>query len=408
MRSQFPRRLSHFVMSAACLASCMLANCLHAAEAGKLLIWVNGDKAHKGIAKVGAEFSAKTGMQVIVEHPDDAPAKFQQLAASGKGPDIFLWAHDRIGEWIASGLLAPLTVDKKTRHTIDPMAWSAFMVGGKTWGYPISMEAVALIYNKDLVPTPPVTFDEVIALDKKLTTQNKKAISWDYTNTYFSWPLLAANGAYAFGHWDSGHYDKANTGVANAGAVTGVNTIMKLLAAEALPKTANYGDMEKSFAEGQLAMMINGPWAWENARKAKINFGVTLIPKVNGKAAAPFVGVQGAMIVKSSPNRSQAINFLENHLLSVAGLKEMNADVPLGVPANRSYYAELRRDPLILATMMSVQNGQPMPNNPEMGKFWSSMKSALENITQGKVATREGLDLAARQILGQADAKKKK
>ncbi len=381
---------------------------LHAAEAGKLLIWVNGDKAYKGIAKVGAEFTAKTGIPVTVEHPDDAPAKFQQLAASGKGPDIFLWAHDRIGEWMASGLIAPIQPGKLMRSSIDPMAWSAFTVGGKTWGYPLSMEAVALIYNKDLVASPPANFEDVLLLDKKLSSQNKKAIAWDYSNTYFSWPLLAANGAYAFGHWDSGHYDKANTGVANAGAITGVNTIVKLIAADALPKTANYGEMEKGFAEGRVAMMINGPWAWENARKAKINFGVAVIPDVAGKAAAPFVGVQGAMIVKSSPNKIQATNFLENHLLTVPGLKEMNADVPLGVPANRSYYAELKRDPLILATMQSVQNGQPMPNNPEMGKFWAAMKTALENITQGKIATREGLDVAARQILGQSDAKKKK
>ena len=371
-----------------------------AADAGKLLIWVNGDKAYKGIAKVGAEFTAKTGMQVTVEHPDDAPSKFAQLAASGKGPDIFIWAHDRIGEWVSTGLLSPVQTSKATRHAIHPMAWSAFTIGGKTWGYPISMEAVALIYNKDLIKQAPSTFDELPAMDRKLASQGKKAIAWDYTNTYFSWPLLAAGGAYAFGHWDSGHYDKSNTGVNNAGANAGVNTILKLVNSDVLPKTANYGEMEKNFAEGKLGMMINGPWAWENARKAKINFAVAVIPAINGKPAAPFVGVQGAMIVKSSPNQSAAATFLENYLLSEAGLKEMNADVPLGVPANRAYYNQLKSDPMIAATMHSVENGTPMPNNPEMGKFWAAMKIALENITQGKQSTREGLDAAASQILG--------
>ncbi|MBI3229119.1 MAG: maltose/maltodextrin ABC transporter substrate-binding protein MalE [Burkholderiales bacterium] len=401
----FSRRL---ILSAISLATLMATLPVSATENGKLLIWVNGDKAYKGIAKVGAEFTAKTGIPVTVEHPDDASGKFQQLSSQGKGPDIFIWAHDRLGEWIASDLLAPIQTDKTLRNTIDPMAWSAFSVAGKTWGYPISMEAVALIYNKDLLPTPPQQFDELFALDKKLTSQGKKAINWDYTNTYFSWPLLAAGGAYAFGHWDSGHYDKANTGVATQGAITGANTIVKLINADVLPKTASYGEMEKGFLEGKTAMMINGPWAWENARKAKINFGVALIPQVNGKAAAPFVGVQGAMIAKASPNRQAATTFLENFLLAEPGLKEMNADVALGVPANRNFYAQLKSDPLILATMMSVQNGQPMPNNPEMSKFWSATKTALENITQNKVSSREGLEQAASQIVGPSDGKKKK
>jgi maltose/maltodextrin transport system substrate-binding protein len=76
-------------------------------------------------------------------------------AAAGKGPDIWIWPHDRIGGWIDAGLLQPVTPSKEARAAILPLAWNAFTVGGKTWGYLISIEAVALVYNKDLVPTPP-------------------------------------------------------------------------------------------------------------------------------------------------------------------------------------------------------------------------------------------------------------
>ena len=47
-----------------------------AAEPGKLLIWINGDKGYNGLQKVGDEFAKKTGVQVTVEHPEDAPGKF--------------------------------------------------------------------------------------------------------------------------------------------------------------------------------------------------------------------------------------------------------------------------------------------------------------------------------------------
>lgn len=369
-----------------------------AVEPGKLLIWINGDKGYNGLQKVGDEFEKKTGVKVTVEHPEDAPGKFQQAAAAGKGPDIWIWAHDRVGEWIQGGLLQPVSPSKKIIDDIDPLAWKAFNIGGRTWGYPISIEAVALIYNKDLVPTPPKSFEEVIALDKKLSAQGKKAILWDYNNTYFTWPLLAANGGYAFKQKPDGTYDPADTGVNNAGALKGAELIAKMIKDGVMPKGVGYADMEAAVNQGKVAMMINGPWAWDNLKKSKINFGVAKIPTVAGKKAAPFVGVMGAMINKSSPNRDIAVEFIENHMLSVAGLKAINDDVPLGTPASKAFFNQLKSDPNIQATMASAQDGAPMPNIPEMGRFWSSMASALQNMTEGRQSPKEALDAAAKRI----------
>ena len=370
----------------------------HAAEAGKLLIWINGDKGYNGIAQIGEEFAKKTGVQVTVEHPEDAPNKFAQAAAAGKGPDIWIWPHDRIGEWIAGGLLQPITPSKKVQGDIDPLAWKAFTVGGKTWGYPLSVEAVSLVYNKKLVSTPPKTFEEVIALDKKLSADGKKAILWDYNNTYFTWPLLAANGGYAFKPKADGSYDASDTGVNNAGALKGAELLAKMVKDGVMTKGAGYAEMEAGMAQGKVAMMINGPWSWDNLKKANIDFGVAKIPTVGGKKAAPFVGVLGAMISKASPNRDVAVEFIENHLLTVDGLKTINNDVPLGTPASKALYAELKSNPNIQATMASAQDGSPMPNNPEMGRFWSSMESALKNMTEGRQSPKEALDAAAKRI----------
>ncbi len=369
-----------------------------AAEPGKLLIWINGDKGYNGIAKIGEEFTKKTGVQVTVEHPEDAPGKFQQAAAAGKGPDIWIWPHDRIGEWIAGGLLQTVTPGKKVQADIDPLAWKAFSVGGKTWGYPMSIEAVSLVYNKALVPTPPKTFEEVIALDKKLSASGKKAILWDYNNTYFTWPLLAANGGYAFKLSADGTYDAGDTGVNNAGALKGAELLAKMVKDGVMTKGAGYAEMEAGMAQGKVAMMINGPWSWDNLKKANIDFGVAKIPTVGGKKAAPFVGVLGAMISKASPNRDVAVEFIENHMLSMQGLKQINDDVPLGTPASKSLFAELKSNPNIQATMASAQDGSPMPNNPEMGRFWSSMQSALQNMTEGRQSPKEALDAAAKRI----------
>ncbi|MFC4157743.1 maltose/maltodextrin ABC transporter substrate-binding protein MalE [Chitinimonas lacunae] len=390
-------------LSAAAVASLFAAAGLsaHAAEPGKLLLWINGDKGYNGIQKVGDEFAKKAGVPVTVEHPEDAPNKFQQAAAVGKGPDIWCWPHDRAGEWVSAGLLHPLNPSKKVRDEIDPLAWKAFTLGGKVYGYPLSIEAVALIYNKDLLPKPPATFEEIAKLDKELQKKGKKAILWDYSNTYFTWPLLAAGGGYVFKQKADGSYDPTDTGVNHPGALKGLETLNKLITDGVMPKGAGYAEMEAGMAKGNIAMMISGPWAWDNLKTNKINFGVAPIPTVAGKKAAPFVGVLGCMINRASPNKEIAVEFLENSLLTLNGLKTVNADVPLGTPANKAFFKELQADPNIKVTMASAQAGSPMPNNPEMGRFWSSMNAALQNVTQGRQSPKEGLDAAAKRIKGQ-------
>ncbi len=379
-------------------AAALAALPARAAEEGKLLVWINGDKGYNGLQKVGDQFAEKSSVPVTVEHPEDAPGKFQQAAAAGKGPDIWCWPHDRIGEWIQGGLIVPVTPSASIKSGIDKKAWDAFTVSGKIWGYPLSVESIGLVYNKALVPTPPKSFDEVIALDKKLSKEGKKAILWDYNNTYFTWPILAADGGYVFARDAKGDLDPTKVGVNDPGAVKGAQLLEKMVKDGVMPKGASYSAMEAGFNKGEIAMMITGPWAWENARKSNIDFGVAPIPSVNGKPSKPFVGVLGCMITAASPNKDIAKEFLERNLLTVEGLKTVNADVPLGTPANKAFFKELSKDPNIAATMKNVSQGEPMPNIPEMGKFWSAMASALENITNGRQAPKAALDAAAARM----------
>ena len=394
-----PPRITHLVTATALALACGFVFTAQASEPGKLLIWINGDKGYNGLQKVGDEFTAKTGVPVVVEHPEDAVGKFQAAAEEGKGPDIWIWAHDRVGEWASNGLINPVNPGKKIVADIDPMAWKAFTISGKVWAYPIAIEAVSLIYNKDLVPVPPKTFEEIFGLDKKLAAQGKKAILWDYTNTYFTWGLLGANGGYAFKPKGDGTYDAKNTGVNNAGALAGAEMLNRLIKEGVMPKGAGYADMESGMAQGKVAMMISGPWAWDNLTKAKINWGVAKIPSIKGKKASPFVGFTGAMITKASPNVDVAREFIENYMLSQKGLMTIDADVAIGTPASKSAFAVLKSNPNIQATMASAQDGVAMPNNPEMGRFWASMLAALTNMTEGRQTPKEALDAAAARIL---------
>ncbi|MFN5049782.1 maltose/maltodextrin ABC transporter substrate-binding protein MalE [Roseateles sp.] len=383
------------------IATGLLSAALGAAAqtAPRLLVWINGDKAYNGLQQVGNAFEQRSGVKVVVEHPVDATDKFQQAAGAGKGPDIFCWPHDRVGEWAKAGLLSPIRPGPALLAEIEDAAWQDFRYRGRIWGYPLAIETTGLIYNKALVPKPPASFEELIALDRQLQRQGKRAILWDYNKSFFSWPLLAGAGGEIFGSTPEGEYEPARVGVNNAGARAGGRMIERLIKDGHMPRGARDAEMESAFARGEVAMMISGAWAWDNARRAKIDFGVAPIPAVvPGKPSKPFVGVLGCMIAAPSKLKDVAREFLEQHLLRPEALKLLDADVPLGVPANKAFYAELAANPLIKASMENARAGQPIPNVPEVGRFWTAMDAALEAITNGLQSPQDALDGAAARM----------
>jgi maltose/maltodextrin transport system substrate-binding protein len=386
----------------ACAGACAATASVAAAEGdrpARLLVWINGDKGYNGLQKVGDRFTALSGVPVVVQHPEGAPDKFQAAAGAGKGPDIFCWPHDRVGEWAKSGLIVPVRPGRRVREEIDESAWKAFQYRGRTWGYPIAIEAIGLIVNTALVPRPPATFEEIFALDRALAAQGRKAILWDYNKSFFTWPLIAGPGGYVFARDPRGDYDPSRVGVNSEGALQGALMLQRLVSEGVMPRGARYSDMEAQFAAGKVAMMISGPWAWDNVRRSRIEFTVAPVPSIGGKPSRPFVGVLGCMITAPSRQKDIAREFIENHLLKVESLKTISADVPLGTPANKAYYAELAGDPRIRATMDNARAGEPIPNIPETGRFFPAMDAALEAITQGRQAPKAALDGAAARLL---------
>jgi maltose/maltodextrin transport system substrate-binding protein len=378
---------------------CLIFVLLSAAQAfawtdGELLIWIGSNRAFHALSDIGKTFEDEVGAPVKVETQEKIIDKFQAAAQSGKGPDIFFWANDRIGEWADSGLLKPLDIKEEFKAKYLPMSWDAVTHKQRVWGYPVALEAVSLIYNKKLVTgRVPTQLAELPAFGKELKAQNPRAIviMWDYKTPYFSWPFLASAGGYPFKRTAEG-YDVQDIGVANAGALAGLKAIVELIDTGILPKGSTQSVMSEKMASGQLALMVNGPWDWANLRKAGIDFDLAPIPGVDGNPGRPFVGVFTALINRSSPNLDLAEHFLEEHALTSDGLKAMDADAPLGVPALKTLCDEMAtKNHLIKATYENAENGVVMPNIPQMGKFWTSMKAAFEIATNGGVTPEVAL-----------------
>ena len=364
---------------------------------GKLVIWINGDKGYNGLAEVGKKFEKETGVSVLVEHPDRLEEKFTQVASTGDGPDIILWAHDRFGGYAQAGLLAELSPSKEFKDKFVDFAWDAENYNGKIIGYPVAIESLSLIYNKDLLPTPPKSWEEIVELDKKFKAEKKNAIMWNLAEPYFTWPVVASNGGYVFKFAD-GKYNTNDIGVNNEGSQKGLQFVVDMVKNKVINADMDYAIAEASFNKGETALTINGPWSWGNIEKSKINYGVAVLPTLNGKPSKAFVGVLSAGINSASPNKDLAVEFIENYLLTDDGSDQVNKDKPLGAVALKSYQDKLAKDPRIAATMENAKNGEIMPNIPQIVAFWYAEKSAISNAVSGRQTVKQALDDARARI----------
>ena len=363
---------------------------------GELQIWMDSDRG-SAVQAIGQKFEADLGIKVTVESPQNITDNFPIAAQANKGPDIVIWAHDKIGEWADGGLIAPVEVSSDFSKQFFPKAWQAVFHQKQSWGFPIALETVTLIYNKALLDGPPPTdLSQLAAVSQRIGKNHPGVIPilWDPRSAYYTWGILASGGGYVFGK-NGGDYNLNNVGIATPGAVAALSKIVGLIQSGVLPKSCSYSETEDFMGQGKLAMMISGPWAWSNLIQKGIDFGVAHIPGINGKVGRPFVGVSVAYLNRSSPNGDLAKEFLERYLLTDEGLTAMDKAKPIGVPALISVFEKIaQNNPRLRELKASVEYGQVMPNVPQMGRFFSSLGAALQLAADGRLSARKALQQA--------------
>jgi maltose/maltodextrin transport system substrate-binding protein len=360
---------------------------------GELSIWMDGDRG-RALEPILKKYTDDSGIKVKIESPEKLTESFGMAAQVSKGPDIVIWAHDKLGEWADGGLIAPIELSQEFLDKFLPKAWEAVAHQESIWGYPIAVETVSLIYNKKLLDGPPPTdLSELGAINETVKKEHAgaSAILWDYKSSYYSWGILASGGGYVFGR-DGKNYNVKDTGLGVPGAVQGLSAIIALVQAGVLPKSVSYSAVEDQMAQGKLAMIISGPWAWSNMIKSGIDFGVAPMPGVNGNLGRPFVGVSVAYINRSSPNQDLAKEFIERYLLTDEGLSAMDHGKPIGLPALNSLREKMIQDnPLLQQLEICVDHGDVMPNIPQMGRFFTVMGAALQTATDGQATAEAAL-----------------
>lgn len=316
----------------------------------------------------------------------DSRAKIELDGPAGVGADIFVAPHDHIGALVNGGHVLENT-DPAFRTSFVDAAVIAATYKGKTYGYPLGIESVALFYNKALIQNPPKTWDEVVAFSKTFNNkaQNKFAIVWAVADAYVDYCFMGGFGAPLFG--PNGN-DRKQHNINSANAVAGLKYFQYLRKTILdVPSADMSGDFcNSSFVEGKAAMIITGPWKFKDYQKAGLNFGVTTLPVFPGQTNPPatFSGVRLAFVSAYTNYPDEAAAFAR-FLTSQAALNK-RFEITKQIPPRKDITIN---DPLSNGVLQQAKFAQPMPTIPQMGTYWSAMGAAFASIWDGGDVTQQ-------------------
>jgi maltose-binding protein MalE len=372
------------------------------AVTGTLTVWADSARAPV-LSGIAIQFTEETGVPLqVYEMPfDDIVGRVAQLAQAGNGPDIFIGAHDRLGELVSTGAVEPLDL-AQLRASFRQVAVNAFTYGGQVYGMPYLTQGAALFYNKSLLAggVPPATWTDLkdAATAFQAADSSRQGFCLPQGDPYHSYPLLTGFGGYLFGKSADGSYVASDVGLDSTGGLASANELDSMVKAGLLRAGVDYDACLALMTSGKALFWVTGPWALPDLTASGIDFGVAPIPTM-AEMPRPFVGAQGFMVSHYAANREAALTYLFDYVATddvMLSLWEADPRLPAW-----NEVADSISDPNITAFLASVDTGDPIPAIPEMSAAWVPWTAALNAIYLQQEEPDEAFRDAAAAIRGQ-------
>jgi arabinogalactan oligomer/maltooligosaccharide transport system permease protein len=368
--------------SALLLATLLFATSTFAAEPLKLWHGYRGGEA-EALEQSVQKFTAQTGIQVeLLGVPYDAfSSKLTSAIPHDAGPDVFIFAHERLRHFLRAKIIAPSTAQLDKDAYLKP-AIDALEVDGQWYGYPLSLKCLALFTNTELVPTPPSSTAELASTLDAIRAKhepNHFGIAFEAGDFYYHAAILRGFGWQLFDAQGKATFDTRPMADSLA-------FVKGLQDTGAMPQEASGALVKSLFNEKRAAMVISGPW-FVSEIDPSIHYSISPLPAVSatGLTMSPFLGVEAAM-VSSRTKQPEAAQALAK-FLSVGEATLLRATVGKQIPAEKAAYENeaVRADPLISSFRAVAERAIPTPNTLEMARVWEPMKLALRGVLQGTV-----------------------
>ncbi|MBL4635749.1 MAG: extracellular solute-binding protein [Kofleriaceae bacterium] len=368
------------------------------AEKTTVTLWHSyRDAEQKALEQVVETFNAAhqdVRIQALAQSYESYASKLTTAIPRDNGPDLFIYAHERIGGWAEAGLISALDADLDEGEldaffpeTIEPLRYQ-----DKLYALPLAFKSLVLYYNKALVQTPPTTTDELVAMADKLAADKIYALAYQHENFYFHAPWHFGFGAVLF-------TEDGQLAIDSEASLQALAFVKDLQASGYIPQEPTGAVITQLFNEGDAAMVINGPW-FLGEISPELDFGIASIPIVSatGLPASPFLTDEAVFI--SAETRKRDASLLVARYLVGAKSAAIRASVGRQAVANRAAWSssELADDDALKAFRDILPKTTAMESGLRMRSVWEPTQLMLRKLLRRDSSPAEAANAGLRRF----------
>ncbi|MEQ4481556.1 ABC transporter substrate-binding protein [Cohnella silvisoli] len=304
----------------------------------KFMFWGSNEekKAVEGMVKSFND--SHPNIQVSAEHvPGDYNTKINTLMASNELPDVAYLPDSLASKWGSEGKLldfTPYVGESEELQNRLPMSFY-YSEPGKVVGYATAAEVMVIYFNKDLfteagIELPPAeaekawTWDQFLEVAKKLTKDkngktaadpgfdpnNIDQYGFSFGADRGTWgPLMASNGAGITDETGMKYTMNSPESVEVFQALQ--DLLFKYHVAPDLIQQKNMPDNYVRLQTRKVAMVIDGTWAQLDISKAKLNYGIGVLPKFKEPKTTYIAGA--SVVFANTKHPKEAMEFYKFH-----------------------------------------------------------------------------------------------
>lgn len=349
-------------------------------EKNTIVIWHDKEEA-VAEALLGELQELVPDVTVQLEYKSNLTEALKMVGNDPKAaPDMYFFAHDKIGVYAEMGILAPVTdlIDRQTLEAVYvPTTLEAATYQGEIYQLPIYFETLLFMYNRLYMADEdvPETTEQLYAYMEEKTRGGHYGFVEQHSTAYYSAGWIHGFGGYIMD-------ENGNVGLNLPETIAALEYHKKFV--ELMPGESEYATVNTLFQEGKAHATIGGPWLVSTARAKGMDLGIAAMPTVDesGLPISPYMGVQGVQVLKyAAENKTDAVRNVLNALMQPT-VGVTLAKVSGCAPAVEACYEndEVVSDDVVMAMRTTAENTIPMPNRPEMDIMWTVAADMLVNI----------------------------
>ena len=291
-------------------------------------------------------------------------------------PDMYFFAHDKIGVYAEMGILAPITdfISKDALESYVDVTVSAATYKDNIYQLPIYFETLLYMYNKEFMSEKevPATTEELYKYIIENNTGERYGFVEQHSTAYYSVPWIHGFGGKLM-------KDDGTPGLDSPETIEALEYHKKFV--DYMPGESDYNTVNILFMNGMADSIIGGPWLVPSVRAKNIDLGFAKMPTVDGTGLplAPYSGVQGLHVLKVAADTkkdaiAEILTLLTNPDIGIA-----MANASGCAPANEICYEDesVKQDEMVMMMKQTAESAIPMPNIPEMDVMWSVTDNLL-------------------------------